>query len=201
MFDRFRLEFPRDEDNSRQSQATQTDYPKLTRFLEEFGGSSFRGGVYRVVSGDNIAEWDERISLAYPEYEGRITCFAYDWLGRAFALDWNKLEDGEPAVLMFEIGTGYALQIPCNLESFHELELPEFTEEALAISFFDRWRSSGGRSPAKEECVGYKRPLFLGGEDELWNLEICDLDVYWHIVGQAAASAKGKPEGTVLRTR
>jgi hypothetical protein len=102
---------------------------------------------------------------------------------------------------MFELGTGHALQIPCNLETFHEDELVHYSEEALALSFFDRWLEAGGEPPRLEECVGYKEPLFLGGDDDLANLEVSDLDVYWHIVGQALAAVRGKPDGAILRTK
>ena len=35
-----------------------------------------------------------------------------------------------------------------------------------------------------EDCVGYKIPLFLGGNDEISNLEITDMEIYWGICGQ-----------------
>jgi len=38
-------------------------------------------------------------------------------------------------------------------------------------------RNEVGRAPAKDECVSYRTPLFLGGVDDTTNLEICDLDV------------------------
>jgi hypothetical protein len=199
MFSRFRQRFPRETAANHSSVGAESDYPRLSRFLREFGGSSFRGGLYRTVSFASLTLWDQRIATAYPDYEGRVTCFAYDWLGRAFALDWNRLEAAEPGVLMFELGTGYALQVPRNLESFHELELTDFAEQALALSFFEHWLDSGGRAPAQDECIGYRKPLFLGGEDELSNLERVDLDVYWHVVGQLAAAARGKPPGSILR--
>jgi hypothetical protein len=34
------------------------------------------------------------------------------------------------------------------------------------------------------KCVGYKVPLFLGGEDEISNLDELDMEVYWSIIGQ-----------------
>ena len=198
MFIEFQKAFRRDSGLDQGNIAVETDYPKLTAFFGEFGGCSFEGGLYRVVSSETVSRWDERIAVAYPEYEGLVTCFAFDWLGRAFALDWNRFEDTEPGILMFEIGTGYALRVPRNLETFHEEELTQYREEALAVSFFERWIAAGGSSPSPDECVGYKKPLFLGGDDDLANLEIIDLDVYWHVTGQIAASARGKPEGSVL---
>jgi len=44
--------------------------------------------------------------------------------------------------------------------------------------------------------MGYRKPLFLGGSDEVENLEVSDLDVYWHIMGQIIRKTKGLPQGT-----
>jgi hypothetical protein len=50
--------------------------------------------------------------------------------------------------------------------------------------------------PDRRQCVGYKIPLFLGGEDGPDNFEISDLDVYWHITAQLIEKTKGLPIGT-----
>ncbi|CAE6797130.1 hypothetical protein R75461_05007 [Paraburkholderia nemoris] len=49
------------------------------------------------------------------------------------------------------------------------------------------------------QCVGYKRPLFLGGADELHNLELTDLDVYWTLSSQMIAQLSGVPTGTSVK--
>jgi hypothetical protein len=87
MFPNFERTFAPDDTIKPTAAAPITDYPKLTSFLGEYGGRSFARGLYRIVKSDEISLWDERIGLAYPEYAGRVTCFAYDWLGRAFGLD------------------------------------------------------------------------------------------------------------------
>jgi hypothetical protein len=127
-----------------------------------------------------------------------LTSFGYDWLGRQFATDTGRGAIDDPEVLMFEPGTGEALEIPVPFSRFHDEELVDYTEEALARSFFDQWRRSGGPAPTASECVGYQRPLFLGGKDTVANLEISDLDVYWTIMGQLRRQAKGLPEGTSI---
>ncbi|WP_431278627.1 T6SS immunity protein Tdi1 domain-containing protein [Leifsonia poae] len=37
---------------------------------------------------------------------------------------------------------------------------------------------------AFDECVGYEVPLFLGGGDEIDNLQVADMEVYWTLTGQ-----------------
>lgn len=173
--------------------------PELRSFFDILGGGSFQGGLYRTVHPMNSSEWNERICLAYPEFKGRITCFGFDWIGSTFALDSERQEGGRPGVVMFEPGTGEALEIPSNLITFHEAGLREFGEAALAISFYEKWRASGGAAPTYDQCVGYRKPLFLGGADEVENLEISDIDVYWHIVGQLIRKTRGLPSGTPVR--
>jgi hypothetical protein len=100
---------------------------------------------------------------------------------------------------MFELGTGEALEIPANLQSFHEEVLIEHGEAALAISFHEKWLAAGGKAPNYAQCIGYQKPLFLGGDDEVWNLQLSDLDVYWHVVGELVRKTRGLPPGTPIR--
>jgi hypothetical protein len=93
-------------------------------------------------------------------------------------------------VLLFEPGTGQALEIPCNLASFHEQELSEFKDAALAADFHAKWIRAGGAVPRYHECIGYRKPLFLRGKNTVDNLERLDLDVYWTLAGQLIAKAK-----------
>jgi hypothetical protein len=203
MFEAFQRSFPRDPWGRPEGgvAASIPAVPGLSEFFGAFGGASFRGGLYRAIHPADLDEWKERICVGFPEFEGRITCFGYDWLGSTFALDSKRLEDGQPGVVMFEPGTGEALKIRSNIQTFHDVGLMEFGEAALAIIFYDKWVAAGGAKPTYRQCVGYRKPLFLGGRDEIDNLEVSDLDVYWHIVGQLIRKTKGLPEGTPVRFR
>jgi Domain of unknown function (DUF1851) len=201
MFEVFQPNFPPDLDRISESDgaAVRSGVPGLSELIGRFGGASFRRGLYRVIRATDLDEWTARVALGFPGFEGRITCFGYDWLGRAFAVDTRRLERGQPGIVMFEPGTGEALEIPSNLQDFHDDGLIEFGDAALAIDFHQRWLASGGAAPGYAQCVGYKRPLFLGGADKLENLELSDLDVYWHLMGQLIAKSKGLPRGAPVR--
>jgi type VI secretion system (T6SS) immunity protein Tdi1 len=173
--------------------------PGLFEFLRSFGGASFQGGVYRAVHPKDLEQWRQRVGYAFPQFEKRIVCFGYDWLGSAFALDFQRLVDDQPGVVIFEPGTGQALDVPANILTFHNAELAKSGEAVLAASFFKKWLGSGGAQPAPAQCVGYKKPLFLGGKDIVENLEISDIDVYWHLMGQLIRRVRGLPEGTPIR--
>jgi hypothetical protein len=87
-------------------------------------------------------------------------------------------------ILMFEPGTGNALEIPTTFLSFHEEELIEFQDAALAVEFFNEWKKENNVPLDHNKCVGYKVPLFLDVEDEISNLDISDMEVYWGVICQ-----------------
>ena len=134
-----------------------------------------------------MARWTKTVEAAFPEYQGAIVCFGYDWLGRHFALD-TRSDEAQWPILLIEPGAGEAMQIPVSFADFHNVEVVEYAADALAEPFFEEWLSSGGASPRAAECIAYKTPLFLGGSDTIENLEVSDMDVYWHLCGQLRQS-------------
>jgi hypothetical protein len=60
------------------------------------------------------------ISDAFSDYAQRACPFGYDWLGRQFALDSSRVENGESLVLLMEPGTAEVLEIPLSFAAFHE---------------------------------------------------------------------------------
>lgn len=168
----------------------------LDHLLEAFSGCSFNRGLYRIHASADMAKWSGIVGDAFPDYRTRIFCFGYDWLGRHFALDRDRTDQGEPLILLLEPGTGEVLDIPAGLLAFHNEELVEYANEALAEDFFKSWLQAGNRAPEFGECVGYGTPLFLGGDDTVENLELTDMDVYWDISGQLIGKVKGLPPGT-----
>ncbi|TIO10575.1 T6SS immunity protein Tdi1 domain-containing protein [Mesorhizobium sp.] len=203
MFEIFRQNFavdarlPSDGDDVSQD----TRVAGLNELFASFGGASFKQGLYRIIRAQDMAAWNARVSLGFPEFSERITCFGYDWQGSAFAVDKQRLEQGEPGVLMFEPGTGKALKIPANIQTFHEVQVIQNADAALAANIYADWREAGGAEPAYAQCIGYKRPLFLSGEDAIENMELSDLEVYWHLMGQLIAKVKGLPPGTPVNIR
>ncbi|TIP08058.1 DUF1851 domain-containing protein [Mesorhizobium sp.] len=203
MFETFRKNFPVD---SRMPAdpgnfSLDTKVPGLNELLTSFGGASFKSGLYRIIRAQDVARWNARVCLGFPEFTGRITCFGYDWLGTALAVDSQRLEQGEPGIMMFEPGTGEALLVPSNIFTFHEVDVIEDEDAALAANLYTNWRSAGGAEPTYTQCIGYKVPLFLNGQDDAANQELSDLEVYWHIMGQLIAKVKGLPPGTPVNIR
>ena len=166
----------------------------------EFAGCSFDGGLYRVHNSLTGPVAQCAVAEAFPEYADRATPFAFDWLGRQFAVDAARMVDHEPQILLLEPGTGEALEIPCGLVDFHNSELVEYRDAALASEFFEAWAETNPeRLPIPmDSCVGYCVPLFLGGTDTIDNLEMVDLEIYWSICAQLRHGTASLPPGTSI---
>jgi len=160
-------------------------------FAQDFAGASFGGGLYRVhdsVTGPRAFTF---VSDAFPEFTQRSCPFGYDWLGRQFAVDSERVDKGQPQVLLLEPGTGEALEIPVDFAAFHDEELVDQSDAALASGLFGAWsKANPDTQPLlRSQCVGYKIPLFLGGADAIENLEVSDIEVYWTVFGQLRRQA------------
>lgn len=170
----------------------------IVDFLGRYAGESFCQGLYRIHPITEMSRWTTTVVEAFPEFGGRVFCFSYDWLGRHFAVDFGRLEGGQCQILMLEPGTGQALEIPANFRDFHDIELVQYQDEALAGDSYRAWLAAGGAVPSAAQCIGYRKPLFLGGQDVASNFEVTDLEVYWSICGQLLAKIRGLPNGTKI---
>ena len=158
----------------------------------------FLDGAYRLHQAADIERFTDLARAAFPTFADRIECFGADWLGRQFARDQGRMRDGQPLVLMLEPGTGEALEIPVGFAAFHAQELVQEPDAVAAASFFREWLSAGGTRPGYDQCIGYRTPLFLGGSDDIANLEVSDLDVYWTLAAQLLAQVRDLPEGAAV---
>jgi hypothetical protein len=152
--------------------------------LQAIGGLSFNGGLYRTLHLKDVPDWNATIATAWTETAGKVCCFGYDWAGSLFALYRGS------NVLQFSAGDLEMMEIPGDLESFHNKDLVDMAEPALGVAFYEAWKESGGAVPKHDECVGYTKPLFLGGTDWIDNLELIDLDVYWTVSAPVIARAR-----------
>jgi len=155
--------------------------PSFREFITLHGGSSFRRGLYRIHPPSEMLKWTAIVEGSFPRHRRQILCFAYDWLGRQFGLHRGCLVDGLAQIRLFDIGFHEVFEIPCGFEALHRFELPEYADDALAARFHSEWLASGGSPPDLTQCVGYKVPPHLGGKDAVTNLELTDMEVYWHL--------------------
>lgn len=159
------------------------------------GGRSFADGLYRIHTHESGAEMLKQIDAAFPDAPPHTMPYGFDWLGRQFCA---QRDDEHAPSLMFEPGTGEVLEIPVPFALMHDEELVDYGNDALATDFFREYLASGAPGPGLTQCVGYRIPLFLGGQDALPNLELTDMDLYWHLAGQLTLRSAGLPSGTKI---
>ena len=200
----FQEHFRRDKSPKKTAQATdalvaiEKQAPGISAFLETFAGAAYENGLYRILPTAKMAEWTDSVAEAFPDYSGKMLCFAFDWLGRSFALDFaTTSDDGQYLIMRLEPGSGEIMEIPVPFVEFHNKELVEYTNDALSSEFYEEWLATG-EAPGYEVCIGYIEPLFLGGEDVIENLEPVDLGVYWSTSAQILAEVRDLPDGTAV---
>ena len=152
--------------------------------------------MYRLHTPESGRRAQVTVGEAFPELAGGIAPFGFDWLGRQFAVGVRPGRGG--IVLLIEPGTGEVLEIPVSFTDFHNIELVEQSDAALAKSLFAEWAAANPTllPIAPGICVGYEIPLFLGGRDDVANLAPVDIWVYWSIAGQLRVQALGVSPGT-----
>ncbi|TDW69691.1 DUF1851 domain-containing protein [Kribbella pratensis] len=161
--------------------------PQMVR--ARLGGCSFEHGLYRVHTDASAEAAAQFTDAAFPEFRGRFDYLGFDWLGRQFAADNKRGAGADPEVMMLEPETGEALEIPVPVSAFHDDELVEYTDEALASSFNAEWMAGHESALRLDQCAGYRVPLFLGGDDVVANLEVSDLSVCWGPMGKLRLKA------------
>ena len=170
----------------------------IRELVSQHGGKTFNHGLYRVLRSEQLGDAKAAMERVFPEFRGRIEPFAVDWLGRHFALDNGRILNGSPQVLMLEVGAGEAMQIPASVADFHNVELVEYGDDALSVPFWNRWHERNPANLEHAQCVGYKVPLFLGGADDIQNLEVIDLSVYVEICGQLRNRTRSLTPGQTI---
>jgi len=82
------------------------EVPSYQAFARRLAGKSFDGGLYRFHDGISGPRLASALSAGFPAFAERAVPFAFDWLGRQFAIDRARMEQGEPLILLIEPGTG-----------------------------------------------------------------------------------------------
>lgn len=173
----------------------------LDRVFAELSAASFGGGLYRVHTPEGAEEWTSRAEEMFPELTDRMLVFGYDWLGRQFAADAHRMEGDHYQVLILDAGTAEALEVPTTVADLHVDELVQYGDAALAVDFYADWRESSRDEDflAEGECVGYRIPLFLDGDDEVSNLARIDMEMYWTILTQLRHGGRELPPGATIQ--
>jgi len=158
------------------------DIDSYQSFLTAFSGIQFGNGLFTVFREEDIDAWQENVKDAFQITKEEVALFGYDWQGNCYGI--AKEEKIVDKVVLFEIGTGDVLLSEGCFEDNIDNEAPYNAEACLAGQFYKKWLDNGGKPSKYGRCIGYKVPLFLGGKDDITNLEDSDMDVYWSILSQ-----------------
>lgn len=208
MFEKFKRSFLKDNasmvnsvDLSNLNLGLLQDDGGLTSFLKEFGGASFNRGLYRVLDIADILPCSLRITTAFPDYEGRICPFAYDWLNRVYCVDVSQIADAQSMLHLFSHITDEVFQLPFEVVHFHNEVLTDRECQVLDSDMFDNFLAAHRKKAIScSECVGMVVPLFLGGTYCIENMEIIDREVDWEITTQLLNQTRALEPGTVVNS-
>ena len=169
--------------------------PELKDLFNQLSGAIFENGLFRVHNIGSFYFWTELAFTYFKEYKGYSYCFAFDWVGRQYAV--NYFND-KTLILMLDPATGEVFELEANIESFLNNDLDDFKNGLLEFEKFEILRNKiVGKLPF-DQCFGFKQFLFLGGKDELDNFELCDMEVYWELNYQIFCKTRNLPGGTPL---
>ncbi len=157
----------------------------VSQLLDQLGGMSVEGGVFRFHSYGSAKQWTKLVTEAYPSYRNKIISFGFDWQGQQYAKGINK-----DVISLFDIATGEDYQLTQTLDGFFNEDLVEYAEETLSIQDFKVW-SQGKANLEFGQVVGFAQPLWLGGNDEPKNYQLIDGEVEWEINRQLKQTIKG----------
>lgn len=180
--------------NSKFDEKYKKDTELLTFFITN-GGASYDKGIFRIHNKSSSFYWTLIVTEYFPKYKDKICCFAFDWMGRQFAVD---LED-ENKTYLFDPATGEDFELEQSLSGFFDEELVDYRDETLIPDDFSFVMDKLGLDilpPSK--CIGYTKILFLGGKDDLDNTEVIYMDVYWDLNYKIYSKINKLEEGSII---
>ena len=175
------------------------DDPTFTALVERHAGETFGGGLLRLlptIGRPNIRDWNgpDGWHSDWPSVRDSVA-FASNWRGNLFLFDRARLPTGERKIAFLELATGEYEVIDYPFRWFIGELLPR-QEGLLAAADLEHWQAIGGRVPKRDECVGLRIPLVVGGQDEVANFEVLFLNVWVSIAGQIYEQTRNLPPGT-----
>ncbi|MDR6302300.1 T6SS immunity protein Tdi1 domain-containing protein [Mesonia maritima] len=154
------------------------DKDDLSILFSNYGGTSYNRGMFRIHNKTSALYWTSIVTDFFPQYKNKICCFSYDWMGRQFAIDITDPKKN----YLFDAATGEDFELPQTLNGFFNEELVDYRDDTLIPEDFnDILKKLKIDILSPNKCIGYKQLLFLGGEDNLDNTEVIDMDIYWNM--------------------
>lgn len=199
-YDRFLSNyFTEEKESHASSKITNSNVIGWSELFDHYNGCSFNSGMYRLIQNENLEDWGALIYSVFPAFEGRITPFGYDWLGRFFCLDNDRKNNDQQLVLLFSPFSNEVLEIPATFYEFHNIVLVDQSEPALECNLFRQFIKQKNISRiALDQCAELSVPMYLGGSFTISNMDLVELKFYWEVTSQIISQIESYPVGTPI---
>lgn len=168
---------------------------KIESLLDQIAGATFDGGLFRIHNKGSFYYWTRLVFEYFKKYKGKSYVFGFDWMGRQFALTESV---NKTIILMLDPATAEVFELEASIEEFFNIDLVEGKEDLLEEKKFLKVKNNTVENLRFDHCIGFVKPLFLGGKDEVANLEDSDMEVYWELSYQIYCKSKKLPPGTLI---
>jgi Domain of unknown function (DUF1851) len=179
--------------------------PKLndtaaSKGIKDLSVAVYLNGLYTIVNRAEGGTLTKLTESVFPAVVDKITVFAVDWMGRLFATDKSEPDSsGAATITCFDFAEPSSFSTDANFDDFHNSTAIDMMSELFNLEQFEQWTSEHQPPTDGVSCVGYKTPLFLGGEDDQENMEMTDRSVYLHMLSELWSSVKDLPEGSRIK--
>jgi hypothetical protein len=162
-------------------------------FFTQCPGATFKNGIYRLHTTVSALAANQLFDQTFPHLKGNALCFGFDWLGRQFALDLERMIDGEPGVQLIDFVERNAYEIDVTFRDLHNVVFIEKPDSALEAHVFAEWAPENQQSLPlrRSQIVGYRIPLTLGGQHEIANMVVEDMEVSLELDRQIQDAIRG----------
>ncbi len=169
--------------------------PELSDLFNKLSGTEFEEGLLKIHTFGSSYFWTAIAFEFFKRYKGTSYCFAFDWFGRQYAVNYSG---NKTLILLLDPATAEVFEMESNIQSFLNEDTEEFKEVHLDKERFTTFYRKMGHKLKFSQCVGFKKPLFLGGKDDHSNFETGDMEVYWELNYQIYNQIKNLPGGTLI---
>lgn len=147
-------------------------------------------GLLFVFDQNERERWQHKMEKAFSPSGIGCDVFGYDWHGRILAIDADA-----KLLVAFDAAQDGAFELCSSDIPVRDLLFGE--DDILEGEAYKRWRHEH-EAVEYPNCISYEIPFYLGGKDEISNMQPMSLDLYWNLSMQIADQVRNLPKGTVI---
>ena len=168
------------------------DFGFLYELYKNFGGTTFSNGLLRIHTFESSNKWTDLLTNKYyKEFSGKLYCFAFNWQGCMFCINSSNTE-----LFIFDPATCEYFSLEnANIEDFFNSIIFDYDDETFITDYFNETLQHLEMNQIEfKNSFGHRKPLFLGGIDDVENYEVIDTEVLWDLQIQIAENINEIPD-------